>query len=608
MAESDIPTAAPPKRIGDLFVESGLLSPENLQRGLEYGKKTALPLGRVLVMLRLASDADLRAVLHVQQLMKFEGMPGHLAVRALQHMHEKKVHIEWAVKQIGWQSDQFKKDLPPRLRELKDRIADAEAKNGTDHPDVAELMLQLVEFYIDEKMWAHAEATCEQAVLKLQKSYGLVDLKVASAVLKFADVLFLQDRFAEAQPHYQRVVQIRQNMLGVDHAGYAEALRNLAQVYDAQRRFGEAERCYVQALQIVEKGKEPDDPEVLQLLHDLAYVCRRAARTPDTVLIGSLLTDANLVAAEKVPEALAFSKANGVPMARALVMMSLLSEESLRPVLHAQLLIKSNLLPAVIGVRALRICSKRNISIEEAMPIVGWNPQTGRRYELTMLLKTNDELLEAERTLPSDDPQIGALCLRLADLFETYERYADSEPLFKRALVIMEKTDTSGETLAEILDRLAWVYVKQMKFDDAEQIYKRVLEMRIEAHGGDSADIATSYLNLGRLYIARGDHDEAATYFHKALPLAEKHLGSTHPQVGDIVEQMAFSFYESGQHDRAEPLFWQAFKIKREYMDVTSHEIVTLLTKLAEMYNKDGKYSMADSVLVLFQQNKSVMI
>jgi hypothetical protein len=43
-------------------------------------------------------------------------------------------------------------------------------------------------------------------------------------------------------------------------------------------------------------------------------------------------------------------------------------------------------------------------------------------------------------------------------------------------------------------------------------------------------------------------------------------------------------------------------------MAVTSYEIVTLLTKLADMYNKDGKYTMADSVLVLFQQNKSVMI
>jgi tetratricopeptide (TPR) repeat protein len=605
---ADIVKQTPMKRIGELFVESGLLSEQAVQKGLDYGRKTGMPLGRVLVMLRLASDVDLRAVLHVQQLMKFEGLPGNLAVRALSHMRENKVHIEWAVKQIGWESEKFRKDLPPALREIKEKIADAESRLGVDHPDVAYLLLELSDFYVDEKMWAHAEASCEQACQKLEKTNGENDLSVAEAALRMSDVLFYQDRFAEALPLAERALEIRQKAIGADHPLTASVLRSLGEIHDMQRHYADAERCYGQALAIVEKDHGTDDPEVLYLLRQLGHACRRAGRTPDTVLVGTLLTESGMIDADKVPEALAFSKANGVPMARALVMMDLLSEERLRPVLHAQLLIRSNLLPSMLAVRVLRICHQRDLSLEEGMEVIGWRIQVGRKYELSSLLNTHDQLLEAERTLPADDPEVGALCLRLADLFETYERYADAEPLFKRALAIMEKNEGTDESMAEILDRLAWVYVKQQKFDLAEAIYKKVLEMRISMFGADSQDIAVSYCNIGRLQCSRGDHTDGVIWLQKALPLAEKHLGSTHPQVADIIEQLALSWFETGQHDRAEPLFWQAYKIKSQYMEVTSFEIVTLLTKLAEMYNKDGKYALADSVLVLFQQNKSVMI
>ena len=596
------------KRIGELFVESQLLSESEVQKGLEYGKKTGMPLGRVLVMLRLASDADLRAVLHVQQLMKFEGLPANLAVRALDYMRKNKVHIEWAVKKIGWESEKFRKDLPPALREIKEAIASSEERLGAEHPEVAKMMLQLVDFYTDEKMFAHAEATAEQALAKLQKTYGETDLAVAEAALKFSDVLFIQERWEEAQPLALRAYETRAKLLGETHSQTGVALRCLGEVFEMQRRYADAERCYTQALLIAEQTHTLQDIEVLYLLRQIGFVCRRPGRTPDTVLVGALLTDAGMVEPEKVPEALAFGKENNVPLVRALVMMDLLSETALRPVLHAQLLIKSNLIPAVLAVRILRICHQRSVPLDEGMAIAGWQLQSSRKDELSNLLLTHDELVEAERTMHADDPQIGALCLRLADLFESYERYADAEPLYKRALAIMEKSDGELEALAEIMDRLAYVFVKQQKFDLADAIYQKVLEIRTHIYGDDSEQMAISYANIGRLQCARGDHSDGVIWFEKALPLSEKHFGESHPQVGDVVEQLALSLFQMGDHARAEPLFWRAYKIRSKYLDVTSVEIVTLLTKLADMYNKDGNYNLADSVLALFHESKSVTI
>lgn len=609
MTQSDqSATAAQPKRLGDLFVESGLLAPEDLNKALEYGKKTALPLGRVLIMLRLTSDAHLRAVLHVQQLMKFEGMPGSLAVRALTFMHEKSVHIEWAVRELGWRSEQFKQDIPKPLREAKEKLAEAESRLGHDHPDLAPIMMELVDFYLDEKMWPHAEATCYQALEKCEKAFGTTDLKLVPLIIKLSDVLFMQDRFQEALSQSQRAVELAQAKVSDSDPLLARALRNLAELYDVTHKFSDAERAYARALKILSVVHDPDDAAISYLVRHAGYVWRRAGRQVTPVLIGDLMSESGLVPPDKVPEALAYSKQNGVPMARAFVMMDLLSEDRLRPVLHAQLLIKTSLISHTVALAALRICSIRKIELEEALELLGVNPQIGRRQELGSLLQTNDQLLEAERTHAPDDPEIGSLCLRMADLYDTYERYADSEPLYKRALSILEKHNDTIDVITEVLDRLAGVYVKQMKYEQAEAIYRRVLELRIESLGSDHADVAASYTNLGRLQIARGNHEDGCLWLQKALPLAENHLGASHAAVGDIVEQLAFSYYESGRHDRAEPMFWQAYRIKSEYMDVASFEIVSLLTKLAEMYNKDGKYSMADSVIVLFQQNKSVML
>lgn len=567
-----------------------------------------MPLGRVLVMLRLASDADLRAVLHVQQAMKFEGLPGQSAVRALSFMRENKVHIEWALKQIGWESAKFRKEIPAPLRELKEKIADVESRLGTDHPEVAELMLKLMDFYADEKMWAHAEATGELALQKLQKANGEIDLKVANACLKMSDLLFHQDRFDEASPYIQRCFQIRQQILGPSDPLTASALRSLAETYDMQKNYADAERCYVQALAIVEQTHDVEDEEVLYILRQLGSVCRRSSRTPDMVLVGTLLTESGMVEPEQVPQALAFSKEKGVPLARALVMMELLSEDALRPVLHAQFLIRSNLLPAVIAVRALRICHRRAAPLEEALEVIGWRLTEGKSYQFTNLLKTHDQLLEAERTLPPEAPELGALCLRLADLFENYERYADSEPLFKRALIIMSKNSGRDESITEILDRLAWVHVKQQKYALAEQIYRKSLEMRTAMFGEESQEVAGSYYNLARLQTMRGRHDDAVIWLQKALPLVEQFHGEKSPQYADIVADLAVSFYELGAHKSAEPLFWQAYKLKSVYLERTSFEIVSLLRKLAEMYTKDGMYTMADSVLVLFNEDKQVTI
>ena len=64
----------------------------------------------------------------------------------------------------------------------------------------------------------------------------------------------------------------------------------------------------------------------------------------------------------------------------------------------------------------------------------------------------------------------------LAALYKEQGRYADAEPLYKRALAIDEKAvGPDHPDVATSLNNLAALYKEQGRYADAEPLYKRAL-------------------------------------------------------------------------------------------------------------------------------------
>lgn len=609
--DSESRPAPQQKRIGDLLVEAGILSAEELPKGLEYSKKTALPLGRVLIMLRCVTEEDLKAVLHVQTLMKFEGLPATLAVRALSQSREKGITLEDSLKQLGWQTDKFKgSGEPQELRELRQKLAETEERVGPEHVEIASVCTDLADVYFDHELYGQAEAAYLRALAIVEKTFGPVHLQVANVVWKMANLYFLQDRFSEAKPLYQRVLELRQNILGSTNPEVASVLHDLAELHDVQGKYADAERYYFQCITIREKYLEADDPQLIDTIKRLVYVCKRLQRPPIPISVGELLTQSGIVDPDKLPDGLEISQKSNVPLGRVLVNLHHLTEDDLQSVLHAQMLIKGGVVPAHLAIRALRYACKKRVSIEAALRDLGWTGhESGRTYELAEIMRAADELISIEKRLPAGHPDIAAVCLKLADLYATNGKFADAEMLYNRALGILENV-LGGENLeiAALLDKLANVYLLQQKFAQVETLFMRALQIREGLLGKEHPDVAGSFENLARFYCAQGDHAEAGSWYEMALTIKERALGSQHPDVANIIEARANCFFDTQDYTRAEPLYWQAYKIKKNYLDTANPEITSMLTKLADLYCKEGKYSLADSVLVLFQSDKNLYL
>ncbi|MBT6561325.1 MAG: tetratricopeptide repeat protein, partial [Candidatus Scalindua sp.] len=82
---------------------------------------------------------------------------------------------------------------------------------------------------------------------------------------------------------------------------------------------------------------------------------------------------------------------------------------------------------------------------------------------------------------------------------------------------------------ATTLNNLALLYSTQGKYEEAEPLYKRSLEIKEKSFGPDHPDVATTLNNLADLYRQQGKYEEAEPLYLRDLEITEKSLGPDHP-------------------------------------------------------------------------------
>ena len=85
----------------------------------------------------------------------------------------------------------------------------------------------------------------------------------------------------------------------------------------------------------------------------------------------------------------------------------------------------------------------------------------------------------------------------------------------------------SDVILAATLNNQAELYKEQGRYADAEPLYKRALAIRENALGPDHLDVAQSLNNLADLYSAQGRHADAEPLYKRALASIPEQKGST---------------------------------------------------------------------------------
>lgn len=160
-------------------------------------------------------------------------------------------------------------------------------------------------------------------------------------------------------------------------------------------------------------------------------------------------------------------------------------------------------------------------------------------------------LHEAEKFGP-EDPRLARTLNNLAFLYVTQDQYAEAEPLLKRALAIRQQAlGTEPAEVATSLNNLAALYGAQGEFEKAEPLYQQAIRILETAQGPDRLDLATAMSNLALLYEAREDYGKADVLYQEALTVMEKVLGPDHPDVATALVGYADLLRKTHRHAAA---------------------------------------------------------
>ena len=157
-----------------------------------------------------------------------------------------------------------------------------------------------------------------------------------------------------------------------------------------------------------------------------------------------------------------------------------------------------------------------------------------------------------EGALGFEHPVVVGSLSNLAELYRTQGKYEQAEPLFKRALDISEKISgpMQQQFIAGSLSNLADIYRAQGKYAQAESLFKRAIAMWEESLGPEHPNLARTLNNMGVLYRAQEKYADAERAFRRALAIREKVLDPQDPEIAQTLANLGRGLRVAGQASR----------------------------------------------------------
>jgi CHAT domain-containing protein len=195
-----------------------------------------------------------------------------------------------------------------------------------------------------------------------------------------------------------------------------------------------------------------------------------------------------------------------------------------------------------------------------------------------------------EKAVGVDSVDIAPELNNLAALYQRQLRYAEAEPLFKRALALSEKQlPANHPDIGRALNNLATCYEKQDRHAEAEALTRRALALYEKVAGPESPAVATLLSNLGQIVKVEGREAEAEPLIKRSLAIREKVLGRDHPDVARSLNNLGDLYQRESRFAEAEPLFKRALAIREQAVGPDHPDTTASVNNLASLYSAEGR-------------------
>lgn len=195
-----------------------------------------------------------------------------------------------------------------------------------------------------------------------------------------------------------------------------------------------------------------------------------------------------------------------------------------------------------------------------------------------------------EKALGLDSAEVAPELNNLAALYQRQSRFSEAEPLFKRALAVREKTlPREHPDVGQSLNNLATLYVKQERYADAEPLFQRALVIYQKVGGPEHPAVATLLNNIGQLDRDLNRDADAEAPIKRSLAIRERVLGVDHPDVARSLNNLAGLYEHEQRYGDAEPLYRRALAIRERALGPDHPDVATSTGNLAYFLQVSGR-------------------
>jgi len=385
----------------------------------------------------------------------------------------------------------------------------------------------------------------------------------------------------EAERYLRRALELQEGLLGEKHPDTLITKQNLGKLFKYLRNYVEAEHYTRKSLELQELLLGEEHPETLKSLGNLAAVLM--SRAEDEWKDQSLQK-------KYYEEAVKISH-------RAMDGCSKLLGELHNDVFSASISLTEALVVLERYEEAEKYYMKQLDMYQKLKDLKGLDKNQyaaygAAQYELAhLLVKTGSfekahEMAEASKenfligepaaaeTLAGN--LLGKIHYAQADAFVGMERYEEAEEHYKKALEVRVKLrgklmNDNYEDVVDTVLSLVYLLVNTERYEEALKYFKKALDICENSNGPEDSETLRNLLPLaGQLYDDTERYEEALKYFKKLLDICENSIGPEDSETLRNLQNFAVYLRNHEMYEEAEKYYALLLK-RREHADGLIH-------------------------------------
>jgi hypothetical protein len=572
-------------RLGEILLESGILSEKQLAAALEYSHSKLIPIGQVVKLLNLAPSASLVQAYRTFRLMR-AGMPPAPALNVL-----KAALAGGNFDELLFENLQEAQGVSEELKAALLAAQEIEKPQAPDFDTPFEDLLRAADRLFEEEHFDYAEQCFNFLLEQTRSSQGPESDALTPLLRRLASLYLCGQRYAEAEALYTEIQKIKQDTYGKHHVSAALALEDLADLYCVQKDFQRAQELYLSSSSVHEKYLPASLADFVNCLKKLLTCSKALEPVSERKKIGTLLTEAGLLNEKQLQKALKLAKQDGTPLGAVLKQECMIEEGALQSFLEVQVLIADGVLSGEAASRAYKGSVLCHIPLRKLLQDAGLlesleNENKNLRLNLITEL---DELIAAEQGLGMHHREVAVRAARVAGVHAELGNLLEAETFYRRALAIcLKDRKAHASLLASASKSLGMVLIASGRSLQAEPLFMEALDSLQAAQQAESKDALEILQELSLLHYREKNYTLCWNFFMSALALASS-IGGITVLRADFFTAFNQCSLEVGRDADMEDLYIRTIRALRKSAEFNERTMSLLNMMLGDFCRDSGK-------------------